>query len=192
MEKRIGTLLYYDLTDDDLEQLPVLKEMIDAVNSRIKYNDRVHLPISIDEWNEYDEFFKEKFDEQYEIYEIDLRNNNILYNDKRYEVRYNKNYNDTPLWVELIPSNYNYGHKAITISEDDLISNIPKVTEAISMMETWKVSVRNSTGILESEQSRYQNYLSQKNIEKHGNYAEHYARIFYYNGNYYEPSFVIC
>jgi hypothetical protein len=77
------------------------------------------------------------------------------------------------------------------VSEDEVIQNIPKFQDAIEMMGTWVVSVRNSTGILESEQQRYQNYLVGKNTEKYGADAE-YARIFYYDGNYYEPSFVIC
>ena len=193
MEKRVDTLLYYELTDDDLGQLPVLKEMIDATNSRIEYNDKVRLSISVDEWNGYASFFKEKFDEQHEVYyESDLKSNYVLYGDRVYTVRYNENYQDAPLQVELFPENFDYDRRSITITEGEIINKTPKFKESIDLMGTWGVSVRNSTGILESEQQRYQDYLSQKNIEQFGKDAKEYAHIFYYNGNYYEPSFTIC
>ncbi|MFB5621059.1 MAG: hypothetical protein ACE5RC_08030, partial [Nitrosopumilus sp.] len=85
IEDRTGNLLYYELTDKDLDQLPVLKEMINATNSRTEYNDRVRLPISIEEWDGYALFFKEKFDQQHdEYYESDLQSNYVLYGDKTY------------------------------------------------------------------------------------------------------------
>jgi hypothetical protein len=192
IEERVGELLYYELTDDDLSQLPVLKEMVDGTNSRTEYNDIVRLPISVEGWTEYASFFKGKFDMQHDVYyDSDLRSNYVLYNGQIYTIRYNENYKDTPFTVELFPANIDYDRKAIIVSEDEVIQNIPKFQDAIEMMGTWVVSVRNSTGILESEQQRYQNYLVGKNTEKYGADAE-YARIFYYDGNYYEPSFVIC
>ncbi|MGY5148395.1 MAG: hypothetical protein ACW9W4_10395 [Candidatus Nitrosopumilus sp. bin_7KS] len=192
IEERVGELLYYELVDDDLNQLPVLKEMVDATTSRTEYNDRVRLPIFIEEWNDYKIFFKEKFDQQHdEYYESDLQSNYVLYGDKIYTIRYNENYADTPFTVEMFPANIDYDHKAITILNNET-GNIPKFVQAIELMGTWEVSVRNSTGILESEQQRYQSYLFEKNTEKFGLDAEEYARIFYYDGNYYEPSFTIC
>lgn len=192
IEERVDALLYYELTDDDLNQLPVLKEMVDATNSRIEYNDLVRLPISVEEWTEYASFFKEKFDIQHDVYyDSDLQSNYVLYDGKIYTIRYNENYEDTPFTVELFPANIEYDRRAITILKNET-ENIPKFTEAIELIGTWEVSVRNSTGILESEQQRYQSYMFQKNTEKYGADAEQYARIFYYNGNYYEPSFSIC
>lgn len=152
MEKRVGTLLYYELTDDDLGQLSVLKEMIDATNSRIEYNDQVRLPISVDEWTEYASFFKEKFDEQHEVYyESDLKSNYVLYGDRVYTARYNENYQDAPLQVEIFPENFDYDRRSITITEGEIINRTPRFKESIDLMGTWEVSVRNSTGILESE-----------------------------------------
>jgi len=191
--QKMGELLYFELTDDDLKQLPILEEMIDTTNSRTEYNDRVALPISIPEWNDYDNFIKEKFKEQHETYyKTDLQNIHILYNDKRYGVYYNENYPDTPLWVESFPDNFDYEQKTITILGNELANHAPKIKEAINMMGTWEVSVWNSTSILENEQQRYQEYLHQKTIEKYGSDPEQYVSIFYYDGSYYEPSFAIC
>ncbi len=120
-----------------------------------------------------------------------MKSNYVLYDGKIYTIRYNENYEDTPFAVELFPANVDYDEKAITILKNETDS-IPKFTEAVEMMGTWEVSVRNSTGILEGEQNRYMDYVHQKNIEKFGEGAKQYAQIFYYDGNYYDPSFVIC
>ncbi|MGI0009916.1 MAG: hypothetical protein ACREAE_00780 [Nitrosopumilaceae archaeon] len=191
-KQNIPSLRFLQVTDDDLKELPKLKQMIDAVNDRVEYNHIGRITISSAEWYTYYEFLEKKFVEQYdkavpEWFEPDLK-----YNEKKYAVGYESSSTSYRLKAELIPDLPSGITPELQITEEDM-AKLPKIKEAIDQIGTYEISPYNSTGLPELEQRNYMKWFESKYQEQYGNVARTYSDYhFQYDDKYYDAGFTIC
>lgn len=181
--------LFLDLTNDDLKQVPKLKEAIDKVDPLVQYNDMGRTTITPAEARDYQQFFAKKFEEQYNS---KLKNEQfvfVYYNGKTYVID-GLILTDTPNDIELSAALYTAKvSESITIMDADFDS-IPKVKKVIDEIGTYEVSPHASVGLPEDEQNMIQKWFERKYKEQYG--VDGSTSYFHYNGKSYSASFAIC
>jgi len=180
---------FLDVTDNDLNQIPKVREALNKVSNMVEYNDIGRARFSPAEANEYHKFLANKFEQQYNS---ELKKEFfvfIKYNDKTYVVdgfMFEGFSDDVQLSASL------YTEKAlqpITLTEDDF-GSIPKIKKAIDEIGSYQVSPHASVGLPEDEQTRIQKWFEKEYKEQYG--VEGFTPYFHYKEKSYSVSFAIC
>jgi len=209
---------YFDITDDDLNKVPHLKELIAATHQiPIPYNDDVHIPFYGPEFVEYEFFLMDKMiekyggtqkdyfmklDEDYKERLTDFKQQGfsneflapqIVYGGNSYDIGgtvfWTSEENNLSMSVSLKDS-LDEDQKYVTLNDDDM-ENIPKIKNGINDIGTKLEYVAAFKGVTEPELDYYGKWFDeQSNLLSDG--KQWSAEGFVYDGEYYQMNNSIC
>lgn len=178
---------FLEITDNDLSQIPKLREAIDKVANKVEFNRYGYDKMTVMEAQIYYKFLSDKSEQQYNI-KLTEPYLFIEYNGKTYSVS-NFAFSDAQeleLNIELQPNSV---RNSIHITEQDLES-LPKIRNMINQIGTYEASPSAYVGLPEDEQNRIQKWFEQKYEQLYN--AVGSSSYFHYNGKNYSVSFAIC
>ena len=219
-QSRDKEVRFFEITENDLEKLHVLDELIQATHHlEFTTNDDARAEMGLRELVDYEFFIMEKAIEKYndsqDDYFIKLDGNldekladpkpqgfsneflspQLVYDDNVYVLSH------TVFWVanehEIqsmsvhLQDSIDNDKKFITLTEKDMES-IPKIKQAIEKIGTEFESIHASKGLPENpDWNEYREWFEQKKTEQF-NLDEIYVPGFVYNDEYYDLGFPIC
>jgi hypothetical protein len=183
------------LSDNDLEEVPKLAQLIDKVSNKISFNDESRFIVTISEMQQYYDHLGEKFEQQYG-FEMEKKKDSLLieYNGKMYVIAgfaFPKSGYDTENDVELVVVKDPMIKAAKIVLVDEDFVEIPKIKKAVEEIGTYQVSTFESIGMPEDERSQYGKWFEEKHKSKYGNTTGPYS-YFKYGDKVYSAFSVIC
>ncbi|MCV0367636.1 MAG: hypothetical protein K5798_10305 [Nitrosopumilus sp.] len=211
---------FFEITDTDLKELPVLDELIRATHHlEFTTNEDAHAEISLRELVDYEFFIMEKaigkYDDSQDDYFVKLDGNldekladpkpqgfsneflspQLVYDDNVYVLSHTvfwvANEHETQSISVHLRNSIDNDKKFITLTEKDMES-IPKIKQAIEKIGTEFESIVAYKGLPENpDWNEYREWFGQKKTEQF-NLDETYVPGFVYNDEYYDLGFPIC
>lgn len=214
--------VYMEVTDEDLKEAPVLKELIQSTHHLdFSLNDNASAEMGLRELVDYEFFLMEKAVEKYgdakEDYFLKLDEDlderladptkqgfsnefdapQIVYNDKVYVISrtvfWTSDEHETRFLSVHLQDELKDDEKFVTLTDEDMKS-IPKIKQAIGKIGTEFESVVAFKGMVEDpDWNYYRNWFKEKSTEQFGpDDKTRYVAGFVYEDEYYEVGFPIC
>lgn len=211
---------FFEITETDLEELPVLDELIQATHHlEFTTNDDARAEMGLRELVDYEFFIMEKsitkYNDSQDDYFLKLDGNldeklanpkpqgfsneflspQIVYDDKVYVLSHTffwvANEHETQHISVHLQDSLDNNKKFITLTDEDMES-IPKIKQTIEKIGTEFESIHARKGLPEHpDWNEYREWFEQKKTEQI-NLDETYVPGFVYNDDYYDLGFPIC
>ena len=219
-QSRDKEVRFFEITETDLEKLPVLDELIQVTHHlEFTTNDDARAEMGLREFVDYEFFIMEKAIEKYnnsqDDYFIKLDGNldeklanpkpqgfsneflspQLVYDDNVYVLSHTffwvANEHETQSMSVHLQDSIDNDKKFITLTDEDMES-IPKIKQAIEKIGTEFENIHARKGLPENpDWNEYREWFEQKKTEQF-NLDEIYVPGFVYNNEYYDLGFPIC